>query len=328
VKTTRAAVISSAAAVIVATGMAASTGASAQSYPTKPVRMVVPFAPGGIADLAARALSQRLSDALGASVVVENRGGAGGIPGSDIVAKSPADGYTIMLTSISHSINLSVSRKLPYDTRRDFVAITSVTDAPNILTAHPSLPVRSVKDLIALAKSRPGEITYASSGNGTSTHLSGELFKVLTKVDMIHVPYKGGGPAVVDLLGGHVQLMFATLPTVLQHARGNRLRALAVTGSTRFSLAPEFPTIAESGVSGYEVSGWTGMFAPAGTPREIVSRLANETTKALATPAIRELFAAQGSEPSTRTPEQFATFFEAEIVKWKKVVDFSGMKAD
>jgi len=300
----------------------------AQQYPAKPIRMVVPFAAGGIADFAARSVSQRLSESLAGPVYVDNRPGAGGITGSELVAKAPADGYTILVTSISHTINLSVHKNVPFDTRRDFIPVALIADAPNMLVAHPSLPVRSVKDLIALARARPKEILYGSSGSGTSVHLSAELFKALTKTDMVHVPYKSGGLAVTDLLGGHVQIMFATLPTVLGHARADRLRGLAVTSSRRFAAAPQFPTMMEAGVRDYDVSGWTGMFVPAGTPGDIVKRLANETAKILAAPKTKELFLTQGAEPGTKVLDEFAAFVDAEIVKWKKVVDFAGAKVD
>ncbi len=302
--------------------------AFSQSFPTKPIRIVVPFAPGGIADFAARSVSQRLSDILAVPVVVDNRPGAAGIVGSDIVAKAAPDGYTVLITSISHTINLSVNKNLPFDTRRDFTPVMLIADAPNILVTHPSLPVKSVSELIAFARTKPGQITYASSGSGTSTHLSGELFKVLTKTNFIHVPYKGGGPAVIDLLGGQVQMMFATMPTVLQQIRAGKLRALAVTSSRRFAGAPEFPTIAESGVAGYAVSGWTGMFVPAGTPQEATHRLASETTKILLAPRTRDLLLVQGAEAGTIMHAEFAAFVESEIVKWKKVVEFSGARAD
>ncbi len=313
---------------IALSSLIAASAVSAQPYPAKPVRVVVPFSPGGIADFAARSVSQRLSDSLGVPVVVENRAGAAGITGSDVVAKSAPDGYTALITSISHTINLSVNKNMPYDTRRDFASVMLIADAPNFLVSHPSLPVKSVKDLIALARAKPGQITYASSGSGTSTHLSAELFKVLTKTDLVHVPYKGGGPAVSDLLGGHVLVMFATMPTVLQHARIGRLRGLAVTGAQRFAAAAEFPTVAESGIPGYEVSAWTGMFVPAATPREAISRLATETNKILRAPKTKDMFLTQGVEPGTRMLDEFAAFVDAEIVKWKKVVEFSGARAD
>src|SRR5258706_4268731 len=314
-------------AIFIALSMGAPAHAQ-QAYPVKAIRVIVPFAPGGIADFSARSVAPKLSESLNVPIVIENRAGAAGITGSDIVAKAAADGYTVLITSISHSINLSVNKNLPFDTRRDFAPVMLIADAPNILVTHPALPVKSVRELIALARAKPRELTYGSSGSGTSTHLSGELFKVLTKTDFIHVPYKGGGPAVIDLLGCHVQLMFATLPSVLPQFRPVRLRALAVTGSHRFSGAPEFPTIAEAGVPGYEVSGWTGMFVPAGTPLEAASRLAGETSKILLAPKTRELFLVQGAEPGTKMHEEFAAFIESEIVKWKKVVEFSGARAD
>lgn len=307
---------------------AAACAHAQQPYPTKPVRVVVPFAPGGIADFAARSVSQRLSESLGATMIVDNRPGAAGITGSDIVAKAPPDGYTVLITSISHTINLSVNKNMPYDTRRDFTAVLLIADAPNMLVVHPSLPVHSVRDLIALARAKPAQIVYASSGSGTSVHLSGELFKVLTRTDLTHVAYRGGGPAVSDLLGGHVQVMFATLPTVLQHAKVERLRGLAVTSARRFPAAPQYPTLAEAGVPGYEVSGWTGMFVPAGTPGEIVKRLAAETSGILADPKTKALFLTQGAEPGTKALDAFAAFVDAEIARWKQVVQFSGAKVD
>ena len=303
-------------------------GAQAQSYPSKSIRLVVAFPPGGFVDFAARGISQRLAENLNVPVVIENRGGAGGTTGADIVAKAAPDGYTLLATSISHTINLSVYKSLPYDTRRDFAPIMQIADAPNILVVHPSLPVTSVQQLIALARAKPGAITYASSGVGTSTHLAGELFKSLTQTDLLHVPYKGGGPAVIDLVGGHVQAMFATLPSVLQHARSGKLRGLAVTGARRFAGATEFPTIAESGVPGYEVSGWSGLFAPAGTPKEIIDRLVEQVSKILLAPETKERFIAQGAEPSTRATDAFARFVDSEIDKWKKVVEASRIKAD
>jgi len=301
---------------------------SAQPYPAKPIRVIVAFAPSGIADFAARSVSQKLSESLGVPVIVENRPGAGGITGAEVVAKSPPDGYTLLVTSISHTINPSVRKNLPFDAVRDFAPVTLITDAPNFLVVHPSLPVKSVKELIALARGRPGQITYASSGAGTSTHLSGELFKSLARIDIVHVPYKGGGPAVIDLVGGHVQMMFSTLPSVLQQVRAGKLRGLAVTGARRFPAAQEFPTMIEAGVAGFEVSGWSGMFAPAGAPREAVSRLAAEIGKILRAPELKERFFVQGAEPVGNTPEEFAAFVLPEIAKWKKVVAASGMQAD
>ena len=299
-----------------------------QPYPAKPIRMIVAFAPGGIADFAARSVSQRLTTVLGVPVVVENRPGAGGITGAEVVARSAPDGYTLLVTSISHTINPSVRKNLPFDAQRDFTPVTLITDAPNLLVVHPSLPAKSVKELIALARARPGQISYASSGTGTSTHLSGELFKAMTRADIVHVPYKGGGPAVVDLVGGHVQMMFSTLPSVLQQVRAGKLRGLAVTGGRRFAAASEFPTMIESGLRGYEVSGWSGLFAPAGTPREAVTRLASEIGKILRAPDLKERFSIQGAEPVGNAPDVFAAFVGSEIARWKKVVEFSGARAD
>jgi tripartite-type tricarboxylate transporter receptor subunit TctC len=300
----------------------------AQTYPSKPIRVIVPFAPGGVADFAARNVTTRLSESLGVAVIIENRGGAAGITGSDVVAKAPPDGYTVLITSIAHTINLSVNKNLPFDTRRDFTPVTLIADSPNMLVIHPSLPARSVREFITVARARPGEITFGSSGSGTSPHLSGELFKVMTKTNLVHVPYKGGGPAVIDLMGGHIQAMFSTLPSSLPQIRAGRLRALGVTSERRFAGTPEIPTIAESGVPGYAISGWTGMFVPAGTPKEAVNRLYADTAKILGAPKTKELFLGQGAEPGNKPPAEFAAFVESEIVKWKKVVEFSGARAD
>jgi tripartite-type tricarboxylate transporter receptor subunit TctC len=217
---------------------------------------------------------------------------------------------------------------MPFDAVRDFAPVTLITDAPNFLVVHPSLPVTSVRELVALARARPGQITYASSGGGTSTHLSGELFKAMARIDIVHVPYKGGGPAVIDLIGGHVLMMFSTLPSVLQQVRAGKLRGLAVTGARRFPAAREFPTMIEAGLPGYEVSGWSGMFAPAGTPKEAVGRIADEIAKILRAPELKERFFVQGAEPVGNTPEEFSAFVRSEIAKWKKVVESSGMRAD
>ena len=316
-------------AALALAGLAFAAAAGAQqAYPSKPIRVIVAFAPGGIADFAARSVTQKLSETLNVPVVVENRPGAGGITGSEVVARSAPDGYTLLVTSISHTINPSVRKNLPFDSVRDFAPVTLITDAPNFLVVHPSLPVKSVKELIALARARPGQVTYASSGTGTSTHLSGELFKAMARIDIVHVPYKGGGPAVIDLIGGHVQMMFSTLPSVLQQVRAGKLRGLAVTGARRFPPAREFPTMIEAGLPGYEVSGWSGMFAPAGTPKEAVARIAGEIAKILRAPELKERFFVQGAEPVGNTPEEFSTFVRSEIAKRKKVVEFSGTRAE
>jgi tripartite-type tricarboxylate transporter receptor subunit TctC len=308
--------------------LAAGAGRAQQPYPARPIRVIVAFAPGGISDFVARGVSQKLSETLGVPVIVENRAGAGGILGAEVVAKAAPDGYTLLVTSISHTINPSVRRNLPFDAVRDFAPVTLLADAPNFLVVHPSLPAKSVKELAAFSRARPAQMTYASAGTGTSTHLSGELFKSLARIDIVHVPYKGGGPAVIDLIGGHVQMMFATLPSVLQHVRAGKLRGLAVTGARRFPTAQEFPTMIEAGIPGYEVNGWSGLFAPAGTPKEAVGRIAGEIAKILRAPELKERFFAQGAEPVGNTPDEFAAFVRSEISKWKKVVEASGMQAD
>jgi tripartite-type tricarboxylate transporter receptor subunit TctC len=300
----------------------------AQEYPGHTIRMVVAFPPGGIADFAARSVSSGLTEALRVPVVVENRSGAGGSIGADFVAKSAPDGYTVLVTSISHAINPAFMKKLPFDTRRDFAPVMLIADAPNLLVVHPSVPARTLPELIEYARAHPGALTYASSGVGTSTHLCGELFKQMAKVDVVHVPYKGGGPAVADLLGGQVQMMFATLPTVLEHARSGRLRAIATTGAQRFAGAREFPTISESGLPGYDVSAWTGMFAPARTPRAAIDRLARETARILRSPAIEERLLAQGAEAAVKMPDEFGAFVDAELDKWKKLVDSAGLRTE
>jgi tripartite-type tricarboxylate transporter receptor subunit TctC len=300
----------------------------AQTWPTKPIKLIVPFPPGGGTDFVSRLVGTELAKSTGWTVVVENKAGAGGIIGAELVAKSPPDGHMLLVTSISHTINPSVNRDLPFDTQRDFAPVMLIADAPNILVLHPSVAATSLAELVALARREPDRLNYASSGPGTSTHLCAELFKTMTGIELQHVPYKGGGPAVADLLGGQVHLMFATLPTVLAHVRAGRLRAIGVTGPQRFAGAPEIPTIAEAGLAGYEVSGWSGLFAPARTPRAAIDRLASETAKILADPALKERFFAQGAEPAVKMPDEFAAFVEAELRKWRKVVDASGMKTN
>jgi tripartite-type tricarboxylate transporter receptor subunit TctC len=320
-----AALIGALAATLAGTAPSTSWG---QDYPSRAIRMVVAFPPGGIADFAARSVSQPLSGALRVPVVVENRPGAGGSIGAELVAKAAPDGYTVLVTSISHTINPSFNKKLPFDTRRDFAPVMMIADAPNMLVLHPSVPARTLPELIEYARAHPGALSYASSGVGTSTHLCGELFKLMAKVDMVHVPYKGGGPAVADLLGGQVQMMFATLPTVLEHVRAGKLRGLATTGAQRFASAREFPTLAETGLPGYEVSGWSGMFAPARTPRAAIDRLAAETAKILRDPALKERFLAQGAEPAVKMPDEFGAFVEAELEKWKQLIEFAGLRTE
>jgi tripartite-type tricarboxylate transporter receptor subunit TctC len=303
--------------------------ATGQSYPSKPIRLVVPFPAGGTTDLLARAMAQKLSEALGQQVVVDNRPGAGGNIGSDIVAKSAPDGYTLLMGTVgTHAINVSLYAKMPYDAVKDFVPIVLVAGVPNVLVVHPALPVKTVADLIKLAKDQPGSINFASSGNGTSIHLSGELFKSLTGVQMAHIPYKGSAPALTDLIGGQVQIMFDNLPSALPHIKAAKLRAIAVTSTKRAPALPDLPTIAESGVPGFEASSWFGMLAPAGTPREIVLRINAEVNKALQAGDMKEKLLAQGAEAVGNSPEFFVEYIRSETTKWAKVVKDSGAKVD
>jgi len=302
---------------------------AAQPWPSKPIKYIVPFAPGGTTDLLGRTLSEKLSVALGEPVVVENKPGAGGGIGADFTAKSAPDGYTIMGGTIStHAINASLYSNLPYDPVRDFVAITLIARLPNLLVINPSIPARNVSELIALMKANPGKYTFASSGNGTSQHLSGELFKSMAGVDMQHIPYKGSPPALQDVVGGQVSMTFDNITTALPLAKAGKLRALAVTTATRSSAAPDVPTLAESGLPGFEVGSWQGVFAPAATPPEIVRRLNTEIVKIINMPDVREKLTSLGAEPVGDTPEQFSAYVKAEVVKWSDVVKRSGAKID
>lgn len=308
---------------------ATAAGAAAADYPSKPIRLVVPFAPGGTTDFLARTIGQKLGTNLGVSVVVENRPGAGGNIGSDNVAKSEPDGYSLLLGTVgTHSINPSLYRKMPYDHVKDFAPITRVAVVPNLLVAHPGVPAKSVKELIALAKSKPGNLSFASSGNGSSVHLSGELFKSMAGVDLLHVPYKGSGPAITDLVGGQVNLMFDNMPSVMPHVKAGRLQPIAVTTAKRSPALPNVPTIAEAGVPGYESTAWFGLWAPAGTPPAVLSKLHAEVAKVLKSPDVVERLSSQGAEPVIDTPEQFAAYIKAETAKWAKVVKESGAQVD
>ena len=303
--------------------------ASAQDYPARPVRWVSPWPPGGANDIFSRIIAQRLSEALSQPVVVENRPGAAGAIGTEAVAKSPADGYTLTLgSSPTHAIAPSLNPALPYDPLRDFDAVTLVAVVPNVLVVNPALPVTSVRELVALAKSRPGTLNFASAGNGTSQHLSGELFKVMAGVDMVHVPYKGTAPALAELLAGQVQLTFDNIPALLPHIQSGKLRALAVTPAARSAALPNLPTIAEAGVAGYDASVWFGVFVPAGTPRPLVLRLHSEIARALAAPDIKTRMAAMGAEVSGIGPDAFREFWRKEIPKWAEVVKAAGIKGN
>jgi tripartite-type tricarboxylate transporter receptor subunit TctC len=304
-------------------------GASAQSYPNRTIRLVVPFPAAGTTDILARAVAQKLTEAFGQAVVVDNRPGAAGNIGSDLVAKSAPDGYTLLMGTVgTHAINPSLYSKMPYDHFKDFAPVVLVAGVPNILVVNPALPVNSVADLIKLAKDKPGQINFASSGSGTSIHLSGELFKTMAGVDMTHVPYKGSSPALVDLIGGQVQIMFDNLPSALPQIKAGKLRAIAVTSLKRAPVLPDVPTISESGLPGFEASSWFGVLAPAGTPAPIVARINAEVNKWLQSADARERLLSQGAEAAGGTPEQFAHHIRAESEKWAKVVKASGAKVD
>ena len=317
-------------AIVAAAVAAPSTFAQGTaSYPAKPVRLVVPFPAGGTTDILARAVAQRLSEAWGRQVIVDNRPGAGGNIGSDLVAKAAPDGYTLLMGTVgTHAINPSLYKNMPYDHVKDFAPVILVAGVPNVLVVNPSLPVHSVPELIAYAKANPGKLNFASSGNGTSIHLSGELFKAMTGVEMTHVPYKGSAPALTDLIGGQVQLMFDNLPSSLPFIKAGKLRALAVTSGARAAALPDLPTLAESGLPGFEASSWFGVLAPAGTPRDIVAKLNGAIAGWLASPEAKEKLLAQGAIAAGGTPEDFARHIGAETSKWAKVVKVSGAHID
>jgi len=308
--------------------MAGSGVVLAQEYPAKAIRVVVPFPPGGGTDFMGRVVMQKVGENLGTTVVIDNRGGAGSSIGTEIVARSPADGYTVLIISGAHAINPSIYAKLPYDSVRDFATVTMFASGPALLVVHPSVPAKTVKELIALAKARPGQLNYASAGIGTPPHLSGELFKTMAGVNMVHVPYKGNGPAYTDLLGGQVTVMFPNVSTATAHVRAGKLRALAVTTKNRTPIAPELPTISEAGVPGYDVSSWYGLLAPAGTPPAVVLKLQREIARVLRLPDVSERLTSQGLDLLGNTPDEFAAILKSEIVKWAKVVKTSGAKAD
>jgi len=309
--------------------LASLDGALGQTYPAKAVRMIVPFPAGGATDIVGRLVAQKLSESWGHQVIVDNRGGAGGTIGSEVAAKSPPDGYTILVgTSSTHAVAPSLYTKLGYDPVRDFAPVTLIANATILLAVHPSVPARNVRELIALAKRQPNALSFASSGNGGISHLVGEHFKSVAGIDMLHVPYKGDTPALVDLASGQVHLMFGTAVSFLPYVTSRRLNALAVTNPKRSPIVPDVPTVAESGLPAFEALQWFGVLAPAGTPREIIARLNGDITKTLRLPDVRERMATLGAEIVGSSPEQFASFQKADAAKWAKVVKQSGAKID
>jgi tripartite-type tricarboxylate transporter receptor subunit TctC len=313
---------------LLAAALLAAAGAAAQQYPVKPVRMIVPFVPGGNVDILARIVTPEMSKALGQQIVIENRGGAGAVIGTEAAAKSPPDGYTLLMVSAAHTINPAMAKKLPYDSIKDFAPISIVADVPTAFAVHPLLPVKNVKEFIALARARPGQLNYSTAGRGTVGHLSAELLSSMAKIKMVHVPYKGTGQSIIDLIAGHVQLQFSSMPAVIQHSRTGKLRMLAQGGKTRSTAAPDVPTMEEAGVAGFVVSSGFGLFAPAGTPRPVIDRVHAALVKALSDPAIRNNLSGQGAEPVGNTPEAYDAFNRSEIAKWIKVVREAGIEPE
>lgn len=300
----------------------------AQTYPAKPVRIVVPYPPGGTTDILTRLIGQKLSETWGQQAIIDNRAGASGNIGADAVVRSAGDGYTLLSASTVHTVNPSLYSKLSYDPLKDFTPITLLAQVANILVVHPSLPVKSVKEFIAFAKARPGQLNFSSAGNGSAPHLTAEMFKTMTGVDIVHVPYKGAPPAMTDLLAGHVALTFATAPSAVPYVRSGRLNALGVSSAARIPALPDVPTIAEAGVPGYESIGWNGLVGPAGMPRAVVNKLNAEVVKILQAPEVVKRLGDLGLETRTSTPAEFAAFLKVEVVKWAKVVKDAGVKID
>ncbi|HEX2648413.1 MAG TPA: tripartite tricarboxylate transporter substrate binding protein [Burkholderiales bacterium] len=314
--------------LLLALGALAPGHALAQSWPSRSIRLVVPFSPGAGTDALSRILATRLSDSLGQPVVVDNRPGAGGTIGTEIVAKAAGDGYTLLFAPAAHAINPSIYPKLGYDTEKDFVPISIAASLPVVMAVEASVPARSVAELVALAKTSPGKLTMASAGNGTVFHLTGEMFKGAAGIDIVHVPYKGGAPAMAALVGGQVTMAFETSLTVSPHIKSGKLRGLAVASPARIAILPEVPTLAQAGYPGILSENWYGLYAPAGTPKEVVARIYADLAKAIADPEIRQKFALQGAETRELNPEQSAEFVRAEIAKWARVVKASGAKID
>jgi tripartite-type tricarboxylate transporter receptor subunit TctC len=316
-------------AMIAALMMVASGATVAQSYPTRPIRLVVPSSAGaGVTDIMARLVGQHLSMSLGQQIVIDNRPGASGILGAEVVAKAPPDGYTLLIANVSLIVNPYLYAKMPYDPLTDFMPVTMVNSAPLQLVVHPSVPANSVAELVAYAKSRPGQLNYGSGGLGSTPFLSAELFKSITGIDVVHVPYKGGAPALTELVGGQLTFMIENVPGTTPFVKSGKLRALAITSTERSPLAPDLPTMVEAGVPGYEMSGWNGIFAPKGTPTEIVARLHAELAKLLRAPEVKEQFAALGAEPIGDAPDQFAAFLKADTARWGKIIKEKGIRPE
>jgi len=315
-------------ASLVALALPAAQALAQKSYPNKAIRMIVPFAPGGSNDIMGRLVAAKWTESMGQQVVVDNRPGASGIVGTDLAAKAAPDGYTVLVMSLTFTVNPSIRSKLPYDTEKDLVPVTLIASAPLILVVHPSLPVKSVKEFIAYAKANPGKLNFGSGGPGSTPHLAGEMLKTMARLEMTHVPYKGGGPALADLVGGQIQLMLENIPSTLPFVKSGRLRVLAVTSKKRSPTVPDVPTLDEAALKGYELTGWNGLFVPRGTPRAIVNQLYAETVKALAAPDVKERLAAMSAEPGGESPEKFAVFIKAEIRKWAKIAKEAGLKVE
>jgi tripartite-type tricarboxylate transporter receptor subunit TctC len=308
--------------------MSLAASAAMAQYPVKPIRMIVPYPPGGPVDVVARPIAQKLTEAWGQAAILDPRPGGGATIGTDMVAKAPPDGYTILLTTAQHTINPAIYPKLPFDVAKDFVPISLLVAAPLLLVTHPSLPVKNVRELIALAKARPGQLVYGSAGNGSAFHMAGELFKIMAQVDIVHVPYKGGAPATTDLVGGHVSIVFNSIVSVIPHVQSGRLRALALTALKRSVLVPDAPTLAESGLPGYEVETWYGALGPAAMPRDAIDKMSSEIDRILKLPDIRERIRALGAEPRGGRPEDFTERITTDLVKWARVAKTAGVKVD
>jgi tripartite-type tricarboxylate transporter receptor subunit TctC len=303
----------------------AAGGAAAQQYPTKSVRILVGYAPGGGTDIMARAIAQKLSESLGQQFIVDNRPGANANLAADLASKAPADGYTLLMISVSHAINKPLYKKLGYDIERDFVPVIEVSSVPQLVVVTPTLPVKTLKELIALAKSRPGQVTYASSGEGSPEHIAGELFKSMAGVDLVHVPYKGGGPAAIAIIGGETAVGFNTAPVAIPHVKNNRLKVLALTEDKRNAALPGVPTVAESGLAGYSMTTWYGLVAPTGVPREAIARLNTEINRILKLPDVRDRFATLGADPVGGSAEQFGTYIKSEVAKFARLAKERGL---